>query len=240
LGELAESIRSKGVVQPILVRPAPHDAARYEIVAGERRWRAAQRVPLHDVPVVIQPLSDADVFEIALIENIQRQDLNPIEEAQAYQHLIDSFGHTQEALAGLMGKSRSHIANLLRLLDLPESVRTHVMAGRLSMGHARAIVTAHDPASLAEQVIARGLSVRQTEALATAQRTAPAKGGRKPANGRGKDPDTAALERDLSAALGMPVEIAGAGPRGALTIRYESLDALDELCRRLAAPRSGF
>ncbi len=230
LAELTESIRARGVLQPILIRPV--GAGRYEIVAGERRWRASQAAGRHDIPALVRELDDAQAFEIALVENIQRADLDAIEEADGYRRLIDEFGHSQEALARLVGKSRSHVANLLRLLDLPQSVRDHVAAGRLSMGHARALITAADPAALAETVIARGLSVRQTEALARAARksaSARAAGVRPPI-----DADLAALERQLSDSLGLKVAIRHAGGGGSVTVAYSSLDQLDMLCQRLS------
>lgn len=235
LAELIESVRTRGLLQPILVRPKGED---YEIVAGERRWRAAQAARLHEVPVVVKELDDASAFEIALVENIQRADLNPIEEADGYRRLIDEYGHTQEELARLTSKSRSHVANLLRLLDLPEAVRTHVVEGRLTMGHARALVSAPDPERLAQKVIEGGLSVRQTEALASgAQGRAPA-----PARARNnfpeeKDADTIALERLLAEALGLVVDIDVDGIRGKVMISYANLDQLDMLCRRLTGER---
>lgn len=233
LEELTASIREKGVIQPLIVRPHPEVPGDYEIVAGERRWRAAQRAQLHDVPVVIRELSDTEVLELAIIENIQRADLNPLEEAQGYRQLMDRFGHTQERLAEALGKSRSHIANLLRLLTLPDPVLELLRAGRLSAGHARALITAPDPVALARQVVERDLSVRQTEALvrqAQTPRAAPA--SRAPA----KDADTRALEQDLAAAIGMPVAIqqAPGAQKGELRIRYGSLEELDSLCQLLS------
>jgi ParB family chromosome partitioning protein len=233
LNELAASIREKGVIQPLVVRRDPSREGGYQIVAGERRWRAAQRAQLHDLPVVVRDFSDDEALEVAIIENIQRADLNPIEEAAGYRQLMDRFSHTQEKLAEAMGKSRSHIANVLRLLTLPESVIEHLRAGRLSAGHARALVTAADPAALAEQVIARDLSVRQTEALARAQKTAPTQV--KAAVAPSKDADTRALEADLSAAVGMKVAIDhrqdGAGE---VRVRYGTLEELDNLCQLLS------
>lgn len=233
LEELAASIREKGVIQPLIVRPDPDAADTYEIVAGERRWRAAQRAQLHEVPVLIRDLSDAEVLELAIIENIQRADLNPLEEALGYRQLMDRFGHTQEKLAEALGKSRSHIANLLRLLTLPEPVLELVRAGRLSAGHARALITAPDPVALARQVVERDLSVRQTEALARqAQIPRPAPASRAPA----KDADTRALEQDLTAALGLRVAIqhTPGAQKGELRIRYGSLEELDSLCQILS------
>ncbi len=232
LSELAASIREKGVIQPLIVRPSP-DGEGYQIVAGERRWRAAQRAQVHEVPVIVRDFDDTEVLEVAIIENIQRSDLNPIEEAQGYRQLMDRFGHTQEQLATAMGKSRSHIANLMRLLGLPEDVLTMIRDGRLTAGHARALITTDDPSGLARQVVARGLSVREVEELVKkADGGAPARPERKaPA----KDADTRALEGDLTAALGMPVTInhdqkAGGGK---ITIKYNDLESLDDVIRRL-------
>ncbi len=233
LAELTSSLREKGVIQPLILRRDPSDSERFQIVAGERRWRAAQRAQLHEVPAIVRDLNDSEVLELAIIENIQRADLNAIEEAAGYRQLMDRFGHTQEKLAEALGKSRSHIANLLRLLTLPDSVMELVRAGDLSAGHARALVTADDPARLAAQVVKQGLSVRQTEALAKKP------GALKPTNINEspiKDADTRALELDLAAALGMKVTIAHppGTEGGALTIRYNNLDQLDELCRKLS------
>lgn len=231
LEELSASIREKGVIQPLIVRPSPASEG-YEIVAGERRWRAAQLARLHEVPVLVRDFSDTEVLEIAIIENIQRADLNAIEEAMGYRQLMERFGHTQERLAEALSKSRSHIANLLRLLTLPEEVQRHLRDGRLSAGHARALITTPDPAALARQVIARGLSVRDTEALA---RKAGVPKPRGQAGTRGeKDADTRALEGDLTATLGMAVAIDHKGQDGGVvTIRYRDLDQLDRLCARL-------
>ncbi len=211
----------------------PRDADGYEIVAGERRWRAAQRAQLHEVPAIVRELDDTEVLELAIIENIQRADLNAVEEAAAYQQLMDRFGHTQEQLAVALGKSRSHIANMLRLLNLPEPVLDLVRAGDLTMGHARALLTALDPMALAQQVIKGELSVRETEKLA--------KRGPKEAKTDNvtqlKDADTRQIEKDLSAALGMKVSIdhKPGGEAGVLTVKYKDLEQLDELCRRLSA-----
>jgi ParB family chromosome partitioning protein len=230
LDELAASIRDRGVLEPILVRRAKDDSNRYEIVAGERRWRAAQRARLHQVPVVVKDLTDGEVLEVALIENIQREDLNAIDEGAAYQRLIDEFGHTQEVLAKLLGKSRSHVANQMRLLSLPETVQAMVVDGRLSAGHARALVTARDPAGLAAIVAAKGLSVRQTEAMAQNGGA----GHRHVAPSPEKDADTRALEGELKAALGLKVDIAHKGAKGGtVTLAYRDLDQLDEIVRRL-------
>lgn len=236
LAELAESIRQKGIIQPLVVRRNPRGDG-YEIVAGERRWRAAQMASLHEVPVVLRDFSDSEVIEIAIIENIQRADLNAVEEAMAFRQLMDKFGHTQEKLAEALSKSRSYVANLLRLLNLPADVQTMVRDGTLSAGHARALITAEDPSALARAVVARGLSVRETEKLA---REASGKAAPRAARPRGqgeKDADTRALEGDLSANLAMSVTIDhDAGSEGGrLTIRYGSLDDLDLLCRLLTA-----
>ena len=232
LNDLAGSIRSKGIIQPLVVRAHPVKAGEYEIVAGERRWRASQLAQLHELPVVVREFSDLDVLEIAIIENIQRADLNPIEEAIGYRQLMDKFGHTQEQMAEALGKSRPHIANVLRLLALPEEVQRFVINGSLSSGHARALITAPNASDLARVVIARGLSVRQTEKLVKEPK-APSK-ERAPKSA--KDADTRALEGDLSAALKMAVSIAhNPGQEGgAITIRYKNLEQLDELCRHLA------
>ena len=232
LEELAASIREHGVIQPLLVRADPNSPGMYQIVAGERRWRAAQRAGLHELPALVLELNDQEMIEIAIIENIQRADLNPVEEALGYRQLMDRFGHTQEKLAEVLGKSRSHIANLLRLLSLPEEILGFLREGKISAGHARALITADDPLELARAVIRRGLSVRQVEKLA--------KKGAKESDSASnikqeKDADTKALELDLSANLGMKVSIDHklGGETGALTIQYETLDQLDELCRLL-------
>lgn len=233
LQELANSIRTKGVIQPIILRPKPGASERYEIVAGERRWRAAQLANLHEMPALIREFTDTEVLEVAIIENIQRADLNAIEEAAGFRQLMFKFGHTQEKLAEALGKSRSHIANLLRLLNLPEDVQTFVIEGKLSAGHARALITANDPSALARQVIAKGLSVRATEKLARGDEERAAK--RKPrADDMGieKDADTRALESDLSASLGMKVSIdhKPGAEAGRISISYDTLEELDSLC----------
>jgi ParB family chromosome partitioning protein len=232
LNDLAGSIRSKGIIQPLVVRAHPVKAGEYEIVAGERRWRASQLAQLHELPVVVREFSDLDVLEIAIIENIQRADLNPIEEAIGYRQLMDKFGHTQEQMAEALGKSRPHIANVLRLLVLPEYVQRFVINGSLSSGHARALITAPNASDLARVVIARGLSVRQTEKLVKEPKAL----GKERAPKSAKDADTRALEGDLSAALKMAVSIAhNPGQEGgSITIRYKNLEQLDELCRHLA------
>jgi ParB family chromosome partitioning protein len=233
--ELSASIREKGVLQPILVRAAPGMDGHFEIVAGERRWRASQKAGLHVLPALVRELDDAQVLEIAVIENVQRAALNPIEEANAYQQLIDIHGRTQAQVADAVGKSRAHVANAVRLLNLPAEVRNYVLEGKISAGHARAILAAPDPMVLAEIVIARGLSVRETEHLARkAQEPTPA-----PAPGRAgtprpaKDTDTQALETDLSDVLGLDVQVLDRGGLGELRIKYQTLEQLDEVCRRL-------
>ena len=234
LAELAASLKSRGVLQPLIVRPHPTEPGLYQIVAGERRWRAAQIAQLHELPVLIRDLDDTEMLEIALIENIQRADLNPIEEAASFRQLMDRFGHTQEKLAEALDKSRSHISNLLRLLNLPDQVQGFVRDGRLSAGHARALITTPDPVALARKVIDKNLSVRETEALAR-QSTEGAKP--KPPRIRGeKDADTRALETDLSAHLKMRVQIDHAGlDGGRLMVTYRDLDQLDRLCQLLGA-----
>ncbi len=231
LVELSASIREKGLLQPILVRKVGEDS--YQIVAGERRWRASQLAGVHEVPVVIKELSDQEVLEIAIIENVQRQDLNPVEEAKGYHNLINGFGHTQEDVSKVVGKSRSHVANLLRLLTLPKAVIKFIDEGKLTMGHARALIGARDPIILAKKVISAGLNVRQTEVLAGNVKSAKKSGsGRSPS--RGKDADTVALEKDLMAALGgMKISIDHKGEDGSISISYRSLDELDDLCAKL-------
>ena len=231
LEELASSIRERGVLQPILVRPAPGQPGRYQIVAGERRWRAAQRAGLRDMPVVIRELDDLKTLEIAIIENVQRVDLNAIEEAFGYRDLMERFGRTQESIAQIVGKSRSHVANAVRLLGLPETVQADLRAGRLTAGHARALAAAPDPAALAEQVLAQGLNVREAEALAR-RAQAPARPTSAP-TAQAKDADTRALESDLGEALGLAVEIIDRNGAGEMRVRYGSLEQLDDLCRRL-------
>lgn len=233
LSELTESIRANGILQPIVVRTDPKAAGRFQIVAGERRWRSAQRAGLHDVPVVIREMSDDDALELAIVENVQRAGLNAIEEALGYQALVERFNYTQEDLAQNIGKSRSHIANMLRLLQLPAEVRQMVEAGKLSAGHARALVTAKDAVALAREAVERGLSVREMEALANAARTEPAKGGRKAK--APKDIDTVRLERDLRAATGCAVSIDVEPGResGKLTIRFADMEKLDAVTNKL-------
>jgi len=234
LEELAASIRTRGIIQPLLLRPAPGAPGQFQIVAGERRWRAAQRAGLRTVPAVVREFDDGEVLELAIIENVQRADLNAIEEAQGYRALQDRFGRTQEAVAEVVGKSRSHVANALRLLALPDEVQAHVLEGRLSAGHARAIAAAPDPSDLARQVIGRGLNVRDTEALARKGSVKPPRaGGRGGSVSRFKDADTRVLEEDLEALVGLKVQVLDRGGAGEVRIAYETLEQLDELCRRL-------
>jgi len=233
IAELAQSITERGVLQPVLLRP---DGDNFQLVAGERRWRAAQRARLHAIPAIVRDIDDSTSAEIALIENVQRQDLNAIEEAEGYRKLIQNHGHTQDALSKIVHKSRSHIANLLRLLDLPDSVKQLLLRGDISMGHARAIATAPEPESLALEIVARGLSVRQAEALA--KRVKPGAGrdiGRASArNARRVDADLEALERQLGDMLGLKVRVAHDGQGGTVTLHYSSLEQLDMVCQRLS------
>jgi len=230
MDQLAQSIMEQGVLQPILVRAHRTKDGEWEIVAGERRWRAAQKARLHEVPIVVRDLSDRDTLEIALIENVQRQDLNPIEEARGYRRLMQEFAYTQETLSDHIGKSRPHIANLLRLLELPEIIREMIADGRLSASHARAILHLPNCVELAQQIVAKGLSVRDAERLAQQKK---AKRFKQPKAPREKDADTKALERDLTAKLGLKTEIAFDGKGGALTIHYQTLEQLDGLIAKL-------
>ncbi len=231
LEELSGSIAHRGIIQPLILRRHPEKDEHYQIVAGERRWRAAQMAQLHEVPAIIRDFDDIEVLEVAIIENIQRADLNPVDEAAGYRQLMDRFGHTQEKMAEALGKSRSHIANALRLLNLPRDVQGYLAEGRLSAGHARALVATENASELAQQILRKGLSVRETEALVrkpagpAARRSAPPD----------KDADTRAMQDELSAALGLRVSIdhkAGT-PGGKLTVTYKTLEQLDDLCRRL-------
>ncbi len=236
LKALAESVKAQGILQPILVRRNPDNPSTYEILAGERRWRAAQVAQLHEVPVLIRELGDREASEIALVENIQRQDLNAIEEAQGYQRLIQEFGHTQEAVAQALGKSRSHIANTLRLLNLPDEIQSMIADGRLTAGHARALITARDPLEVAKEVLSQGLSVRQTEGYVRHETDAPrqAKGESKKPDGH-KDPNVTALEQELTLMLGLTVMITPEkdGASGTLAIHYLTLEQLDGVLKRL-------
>lgn len=232
LDALAESIADKGIVQPILVRPI--DGDRYEIVAGERRWRAAQRAQLHEVPALVRELTDRETLEIGIVENVQRADLNAVEEAQAYKQLVERFGHTQDEVAKAVSKSRSHVANMMRLLALPESVLAHLAEGRLSAGHARAIATAPNAAVLADNIVARGLSVREAEKLAKSGDDVASASAKAPKPSNGKDADTRALEADIAARLGLSVDIRHGAKGGEIRVHYQTLEQLDDVCRRLS------
>lgn len=233
LDELAASIKEKGVIQPLIVRIDPDADGMYQIVAGERRWRAAQLAQLHELPVLVRELNDVEVLELAIIENIQRADLNAIEEAMGYRQLMDAFGHTQEQMATALGKSRSHIANLLRLLTLPDDVLAHVREGKLSAGHARTLVSAEDPSSLAGLILSKGLSVRQAEALAKTGNTT----AKQSSSVTEKDADTRAIESDLKAQLKMNVKIdqTPGAESGKVTIKYKDLEQLDKLLQILSS-----
>jgi ParB family chromosome partitioning protein len=237
IDELADSIAERGVLQPILLRPHG-DGEGYEIVAGERRWRAAQRARLHTIPAIVREIDESTTAELALIENIQREDLNAIEEAEGYRQLIERHGHTQDGVAKLVHKSRSHVANLLRLLSLPEPVRHSLMKGDITMGHARAIATAPDPAALAKEIVAKGLSVRQAEDRARRANVAGAGNdvGQSAARNGGKavDADLEALERQLGDILGLRVQVTHKGQGGTVTLHYSTLDQLDMICQRLS------
>lgn len=231
---LAESIRAKGVLQPLLVRRHPTIADAFEIIAGERRWRASQLAGLHELPVIVRDLSDVESLEVALIENIQRQDLNPIDEAEGYQRLITEFNHTQEVLAKAVGKSRSHIANMLRLLGLPNSVKEQVRTGALTMGHARALLSVDNPEQAAAEILNKGLNVRMVEGMARNS----AKNKAKKPQADARDVDTIALEREVSSWLGLAVKINNPHGKvaGSLTISYQNLDQLEDVLKRLSMP----
>ncbi len=232
LGELSASIREKGVIQPIVVRAVAGVADAYEIIAGERRWRAAQMASLADVPVVIHEADDKEALEIAIIENVQRADLNAIEEAKGYERLGAEFGYSHSEIAKIIGKSRSHVANTIRLLNLPEEARRLVGEGAISAGHARALLSVSDPAAVARRIVEQGLTVREVERLAQTQSESPSRKGRHHARAE-KDADTRAIEKTLSDALGLKVAIHHRGDSGELCIRYATLEQLDGLCRRL-------
>jgi ParB family chromosome partitioning protein len=234
---LVDSVREKGILQPILVRRVADETNAFEIVAGERRWRAAQLAQLHEVPVTIRDLEDRDALEIALVENIQRENLNAVEEAEGYRRLMDEFKHTQEDLARAVGKSRSHVANMMRLLSLPSAVRDMVESGDLSAGHARALVGVEGAEAIAREVVKQGLNVRQTEKLIQSGRPS-AKPAKAPPPPPPKDANTLALERDLSNLLGLKVSITFRGGAGELIIHYQTLDQLDDVLRRLKKPVS--
>ncbi len=238
LKDLTASVKERGIIQPIIVRSKPGEEGRYQIIAGERRWRAAQRAQLHDVPVRVKNLDDAQALEIAIVENVQRADLNPIEEARGYRQLMDEFSYTQDALSKFIGKSRSHIANTVRLLSLPEGVQVMLADGRLSAGHARAILPCENVMELAKKIASKGLSVREAEALAKRQEGGAGATSTKDKRDGGafsaKDADTRDLEKRLTAAIGMKVEIdAKSTEKGSVRIKYRSLEQLDDICKRL-------
>jgi ParB family chromosome partitioning protein len=247
LAELADSIRRNGVLQPILVRRQSDNPTHYEIVAGERRWRAAQLAQLHEVPVIIKELDDRETLALALVENVQREDLTALEEAQTYRRLIDEFHYAQQDLGQAVGKSRSHIANSLRLLELPDDVKALLNEGKITAGHARALLAVADPSAVAKEVVRKGLNVRQTEALGQTRKpkpagpgkAAPADAGHAQSDRKGtafKDADTLALERDLSALLGLKVNVEFTGQGGSITIHYRTLEQLDDVLHRLHHP----
>jgi len=231
LDELAQSLRERGMIQPIVVRPVPGASDSYEIIAGERRWRAAQRASLHEIPIVVLDVSDGEALELAIIENVQRTDLNPLEEATGYQTLASQFNHSQDDIAQIVGKSRSHIANTLRLLRLPETVKAYINAGKLSAGHARALVNLPDPETTARDIVERGLNVREVEAIGQARAKASGKKVRARVH---KDADTIAMEKRVSDALGLSVSVDHRGTGGTVHIKYRDLDQLDEILRRLS------
>ncbi|MBL4693450.1 MAG: ParB/RepB/Spo0J family partition protein [Magnetovibrio sp.] len=233
LKSLADSIREKGVLQPLLVRPLAERAGTYEIIAGERRWRAAQLARIHEVPVIVKDFDDRETLEVALIENLQRQDLSPLEEADGYQRLMSEFSHTQEAMATVLGKSRSHVANMLRLLTLPDPIKTLVNSGALSAGHARALIGCEDSVHLAQHIVKKGLNVRQTEKLVKSGASSAQKNEQTKKPAAVKDADTLALENDLSNSLGLKVSIQDKGGKGQLLIKYDTLEQLDGVLSRL-------
>jgi ParB family chromosome partitioning protein len=233
LAELTDSIRQHGVIQPIVVRPVKGAQDRYEIIAGERRWRASQAAGLHEVPIVPVDVSDSDALELAIIENVQREDLNPIEEAQGYHALANEFKRSAEDIARIVGKSRSHVANTMRLTKLPAEVQAYISLGKLSAGHARALIGVPDPEALARRIVEEGLNVRQVEALAH-EEGVPERKAQKARGSKVKDPDTAALEKRVSDALGLAVNVNHRDPGGTVQINYRNLEQLDEVMRRLA------
>src|SRR5882762_55427 len=232
LGELAESIKQRGVIQPIVVRPLKGAQDRFEIIAGERRWRASQIAGLHEVPIVPVEVSDSDALEIMIIENVQREDLNAMEEAQGYHALADEFKHSPEEISKIVGKSRSHVANMMRLTKLPAEVQAYIALGQLSAGHARALIGVPDPAAAAKRIVEEGLNVRQAEALAHVEGV-PARKPQKARGGKARDPDTVALEKRVSDALGLAVTVTHRDPGGSVQISYRNLEQLDEVVRRL-------
>lgn len=234
MDELARSIKENGILQPLIARPDPDDRSSYEIICGERRWRAAQIARLHEVPVIIKELTNQQAVEIGLVENIQREDLSVLDEAEGYRRLIEEFGHTQEDMARVVGKSRPHVANTLRLLSLAAPIKEMLRQDKFSAGHARALLTAADALAIAKRVVAEGLSVRATEALVRKQAEGPSEKPMKPA----KDSDTLALERDITDQLGLKATISGGAEGGSLTLRFKTLDQLDELIRRISRTSS--
>ena len=234
LGELADSIKQHGVIQPIVVRPVKGAQDRYEIIAGERRWRASQAAGLHEVPIVPLDVSDSDALELAIIENVQREDLNPMEEAQGYHALAGEFKRSQEDIARIVGKSRSHVANMMRLTKLPAEVQAFISQGQISAGHARALIGVPDPLAAAKRILEQGLNVRQTEELAHDEGVPELKPQKSRAGGKAKDPDTVALEKRVSDALGLTVSVNHRNPGGTVQINYRNLEQLDEVVRRLA------
>jgi ParB family transcriptional regulator, chromosome partitioning protein len=236
LGELAESIKQHGVIQPIVVRPVKGAQDRFEIIAGERRWRASQAAGLHEVPIIPVDVSDSDALEIAIIENVQREDLNAMEEAQGYHALAGEFKRSQEDIAKIVGKSRSHVANMMRLTKLPAEVQAYIATGQLSAGHARALIGVPDPIAAAKRIVEEGLNVRQAEELAHVEGV-PERKPQKPRGGKTKDADTLALEKRVGDALGLAVSVSHRDPGGTVQIAYRNLEQLDEVMRRLA--RSG-
>jgi ParB family chromosome partitioning protein len=234
LEDLTRSVGEKGIVQPLIVRVDPGDPSRFQLIAGERRWRAAQRAGIHDVPCIIRDVDDREALEIAIIENVQRADLNPLEEALGYQKLIDDYDHSQNEVARIIGKSRSHVANTLRLLKLPDAVQAYLRSGQITAGHARTLIGVPDPEAAARQIVEGGLSVRAAERAAQGEAPETPKAAGSP--GRAKDADTLALERKLADILGLAVAIAHKGDRGEIKIRYANMEQLDDLCRRLERP----
>ena len=229
--ELADSIKERGILMPLIVRALVGEKDSYELIAGERRWRAAQVAGMHEVPVIVREYTDREAMELGLIENVQRQDLSPLEEAEGYDRLLKEFKHTQDGLAKVVGKSRPHIANMLRLLSLPQGVKTMINAGDLTMGHARAIITAKDPEALAKEIVKKGMSVRQAEALA--KKVSDGRFAKKERVAKDADPNVLALERDLGRHLGLKVKLNAEGSSGSLTIFYSDLDQLDDVLKRL-------
>ena len=230
LKELSASIRERGILEPLLVRALPGTPNNYEIIAGERRWRAAQMAGLHEVPVMIRELSDREALEFGIIENVQREDLSPLEEGEGYKRLLEEFGHTQEALSKIVGKSRPHITNMLRLLTLPEGVRQLIAEGKITMGHARALVPARNPLAIAQEIVRKGLNVRQAETLAKRDQDNPDIHKRKP---NPQDADVIALEKEMEKVIGLKVKITTKGKSGSLTLYYTDLDQLDDIIKKL-------